>query len=457
MAKINNLTEGKVSTVLLSFFFPMLLTNLLQQLYAFADTAIIGKGIGDNALAAVGNMSALTLLIIGFSQGITNGFSVIIAQNFGSGDSSELRRSIAMSIKISAVLSLIMTICSIISLKSILLIMQTNHAILAEGLRYGSVLFGGLTATMAYNLCSCILRALGDSKTPFLAITASSVLNILLDCLFIFVLKTGVSGAAAATVFSQIISVIICMIRLRKTESIRLIRTDFNGGCRLSLTLLKNGIPMACMNSVTAVGCMIVQSRVNALGVVYTSAYSAGNKYVSLFMLPAVTAGFAVSAFTSQNYGARKYHRIKAGIRVGLIIGVVSYLVLGGVMLLIPETLASLMLNGRESIRLTAAFLRICGSQFFTLNFLFVYRSGVQGMGKPFIPMCSGLLEMALRIGVIAIFLPQAGFSATAYAETAAWSGALIMNMIACHCIIKHNAIEKLLLDSSLSRSLRQE
>lgn len=441
MAKINNLTEGKVSRVLLGFFFPMLATNLLQQLYTFADTAIVGKGIGDNALAAVGNMSALTLLIIGFSQGVTNGFSVIIAQNFGGGDIPGLRRSIAMSVKISGALSVIMTVCSVLSLKSILLIMQTDMVILEESLLYGYIIFGGLTATMAYNLCSCILRALGDSKTSFLAIIVSSALNILLDCLFILVLKTGVGGAAAATVFSQVVSAIICVLRLRKEECIRLTREDFKSDFRLSLVLLKNGIPMACMNSITAVGCMIVQAHVNALGVVYTSAYSACNKYVNLFMLPSVTAGFAVCAFTSQNYGAEKYSRIKEGIRVGLIIGVVSWLALGGIMILIPEALANLMLNGREAISLTAEFLRICGSMFFALNFLFIYRSGVQGMGKPFVPMCSGLLEMALRIGVIVRFLPQIGFSATAYAEAAAWTGALLLNMIACKCIVRSRRI----------------
>lgn len=431
MTKTNDLTEGKVSHVLLGFFFPMLFTNLLQQLYTFADTAIVGKGLGDNALAAVGNMSALTLLIIGFAQGITNGFSVIVAQHFGSRDMSALRKSIAASIKLSAILSVILTVISLIFLKSVLLIMQTDTAILKESLIYGYIIFGGLTATMAYNLCSCILRALGDSKTPFIAIVVSSILNILLDCLFIFVLKAGVGGAAIATVLAQLVSVIICVIRLRKTENIQLTREDFKNDFSLSLNLLKNGIPMACMNSVTAVGCMIVQSYVNALGVVYTSAYSACNRYVNLFMLPSVTAGFAVSAFTSQNYGAKKYDRIKSGIRVGLMIGLVSYLVLGMIMVIFPQALAKVLLNGQEPITLAARFLRICGSMFFTLNFLFIYRSTVQGMGKPLVPMCSGLLEMGLRILVIVLCLPRIGFHATAYAEVVAWIGALVLNYTA--------------------------
>ena len=431
MTKTNDLTEGKVSRVLLGFFFPMLFTNLLQQLYTFADTAIVGKGLGDNSLAAVGNMSALTLLIIGFAQGITNGFSVIVAQNFGSKDMPALRKSIAVSIKLSIILSVILTAISMIFLKSVLIAMKTDEIIIGECLIYGYIIFGGLTVTMAYNLCSCILRALGDSKTPFIAIMISSVINIILDCLFIFVLKTGVGGAAVATVIAQTVSVAICIIRLRKTDSVQLTREDFKKDFSLYLELLKNGIPMACMNSITAVGCMIVQSYVNILGVVYTSAYSACNKYINLFMLPSVTASFSVSAFTSQNYGAKKYDRIKSGVYVGLMIGLVSYLVLGMIMVVFPQALAKILLNGQQSIELAVRFLRISGSLFFTLNFLFVYRSTVQGMGKPLVPMCSGLLEMALRILVIVVCVPRIGFEATAYAEVVAWIGALVLNYVA--------------------------
>lgn len=438
----NNLTEGKVSRVFLGFFFPMLFTNLLQQLYTFADAAIVGKGLGDNAFAAVGNMSALTLLIIGFAQGITNGFSVIVAQHFGSRDMHALRKSVAESIKLSFVLSFILTAISLFFLKIVLNIMRTDTVILKESLVYGYIIFGGLIVTMAYNLCSCILRALGDSKTPFLAIMISSILNILLDCLCIFMLKMGVGGAAIATVLAQLISVIICVYRLRKTECVHLTRDDFKRDFLLSMELLKNGVPMACMNSVTAVGCMIVQSHVNALGVAYTSAYSACNKYVNLFMLPSVTAGFSISAFTSQNYGAKKYGRIKLGVRVGVMIGLISYLVLGSSMVLFPETLAKLLLNGQQPIELAVKFLRISGSMFFTLNFLFIYRSTVQGMGKPFIPMCSGLLEMGMRILVIMLFIHRIGFEATAYAEVAAWIGAFGLNFVAYLTVMRKKQIE---------------
>lgn len=429
MERIKDFTKGKVSTVLLDFFFPMLFTNFLQQLYTFVDMVIVGKGLGDYALAAVGNVSALTLLIVGFAQGIANGFSVIIAQSFGGRDMHVLRKSIALSIKLSMALSVILTAISVFSLKRILLVIQTDTTILEDSRLYGYIIFAGLTVTMAYNLCACILRALGDSKTPFLAIIISSGLNILLDGMFIWGLKMGVEGAAIATVLAQLVSVVICGIGLRKVPDIQPTREDFESDLMLYRMLLKNGIPMACMNSVTALGCMLVQAYVNGLGVAYTSAYSACNRYVNLFMLPAVTVGFAVSAFTSQNCGAKEYGRIKSGVRVGLVIGVVSYLVLGMVMILFPKAMAHLLLNGRQAIELTADFLQICGSMFFLLNFLFVYRSAVQGMGKPFVPMYSGLLEMMVRILVIILLLPRIGFRATAYAEVLAWLGAVLVNL----------------------------
>lgn len=431
MTQTGNLTTGKVPDVLLRFFFPMLFTNLLQQIYTFADTVIVGKGLGDDALAAVGNMSVLILLIVGFLQGIANGFSVIIGQCCGSENRTELHQSVAASIKLSGLLSILLTVLSVTMLPAALRAMQTSEQILQDSLQYGYILFGGLVITMAYNLCTCILRALGDSRTPFLAIVISSALNILLDSLFIFVLKTGVEGAAVATVFSQAVSTLICILRIRQSGSLRLTSDDFKGRLSLSLALIKNGVPMACMNSVTAAGCIIVQSYVNALGVVYTSAYSVCTKYVNLFMLPSLTAGFAVSAFTSQNYGAKKYARIREGVRVGLVIGLVSYVLCGAIMVCMPETLAGIMLNGAQPIALASGFLRICGSMFFVLNFLFIFRSAVQGMGKPLIPMCSGILEMLLRVLIIVLFLPRISFQATACAEIAAWAGALALNIAA--------------------------
>ena len=431
MDNANDLTNGKVSGKLLGFFFPMLLTNLLQQIYSVADTAIVGRGLGDNALGAVGNLSSLSLLIIGFSMGMTGGFAVIIAQNFGSGDMAAVRKSVAVSVKLSAILTVILTAAGCLLLRPVLLMMRTDPVILKDSLIYGYIIFGGLSATIAYNLLSGILRAAGDSRTPFIAIMISSAVNIALDCILIFLFHTGVEGAAAATVVSQGISALICFIKIKQMPDLAIRKDDLRPDAAMSLLLLKNGIPMACMNSVTAVGCMVVQGYVNDRGAAYTSAYSVCSKYLNLFMLPSLTAGFAVSSFVSQNFGAGKTGRIRQGVRVCLGIALVSYLCLGSAMALLSGQLADLMLDERDTIALAAEYLRICGAGLILLNILFIYRNAAQGMGYPFIPMLSGFAEMALRIPAIIFLLPHIGFRATAYAEIAAWIGALAMNFAA--------------------------
>ena len=431
MDKANDLTQGKISAKLLVFFFPMLFTNLFQQIYSVADTAIVGKGLGDNALGAVGNLSSLSLLIIGFSMGMTGGFGVIIAQNCGSGDKKAVCKSIALSAKFSAVMAVLLTATGFLLLKPVLLVIQTEEILIADGLTYGYIILGGLTATVAFNLCSGILRSLGDSRTPFIAIIISSAVNITLDYILIFVFHTGVEGAAFATIFAQVISAFICSMRIRIYPELQFCKEDFTGDKELYLLLLKNGLPMALMNSVTALGCMVVQGYVNGCGAAFTSAYSVCSKYLNLFMLPSLTAGFAVSAFVGQNIGAGKTERVKQGVRLCVGIAFVSYLLLGSVMIILPKQLAGAMLNEQDTISMAAAYLRICGEGLILLNLLFVYRNAVQGMGYPLIPMLSGFAEMILRIPAIILLLTHLGFRATAYAEILAWVGALALNLIA--------------------------
>lgn len=440
MAQTYDMTKGKTTPTVLKFFFPMFCTNMLQQIYTTADTAIVGKGIDDLALAAVGNMGSISFLIFGFAMGLTNGFSVSIAQAFGAKEYEKLRHSIAASLCLAGLIALVLTAAGNYFLKFILELIQTDADIMPNGLIYGHILLGGIAVTISYNLCSSILRALGDSKTPLFAIVISSALNILLDLLLICVWKTGVGGAAAATVASQFVSTLVCLRKLRKIDIIRLSREDFQKNGKYFSQLLWNGVPLALMNSITAVGCMTVQYFVNGLGVIYTTAYSACSRFINLFMQPACTAGFTMSAFTSQNYGAGEYGRIREGLKACMGIALITYLVLGSAMVLFPRQLAGLMINGEDAITLAATqFFPVCGVMLFAVDFLFVFRSGVQGMGKPIIPMISGIVEMVMRISIILIFVPQIGFRATAFAEVCAWTGALLLN-IAAFLFVMHKA-----------------
>ena len=437
MAQTYDLTKGKTTSIILKFFFPMLLTNMLQQIYTIADTMIVGKGLGDDPLAAVGNMSSLTFFIIGFSLGLTNGFSVSIAQAYGAKNTEGLRKSVAASIMLSAVITVILTAVRMIFLRPVLEILQTSEIIMADSLLYGYIIFGGLVTTIAYNLCASILRALGDSKTPFIAIVFSTIFNIVFNWVSIYVLNMGVEGPAAVTIISQLISAAICYAKLRKIEDIRLSRKHFRENLAICLDLLKNGIPMAIMNSITAVGCMMVQYFVNGMGVAFTSAYSACSKYINLFMQPACTAGITMSSFTSQNFGAKKYGRIAEGFKVCMAIALITYIIFGSVMVFFPRFLASMMLNGEQQIELAMGYLVRSGVMIFAVDFLFVVRSGCQGLGKPLFPMISGIVEMVMRVAVIILFTDKIGFSATSYAEIAAWVGALLINAFAFGIILR--------------------
>ena len=437
MTDANDLTQGNVSKKLLRFFFPLLLTSLLQQIYAVADAVIVGKGLGDNALAAVGNLSSLFFLIAGFAWGMTSGFAVIIAQKYGANDAKGLRKSIALSVKLSALLAVILTLTGCTALKQVLIVMQTGETIMDDSLKYGYIVFGGILSTVAFSMLSAILRSLGDSRTPFIAIVISSLINIVLDCVLIFKFHTGVEGAAVATVLSQVISTFLCYFKFRKMPVDRISKEDFAADREMYGLLLKNGLPMACMNSVTAVGCMVVQGYINGCGVAYTAAYSACSRYINLFMLPSLTAGIAISSFVSQNYGAKKPERIKEGVRVCVDISLISYVLLGSVMIFLPEMLARFMLNTPETVALAVQYFKICGASLIFLNLLFVCRNAVQGMGYPLVPTLSGIAEMLLRIPVIVFLLPVIGFKAAAVAEATAWGGALLMNGIAYFIHIK--------------------
>ncbi len=424
-------TKGSITKNLLLFFFPLLLTNTLQQAYTFADTVIIGRGLGDDALAAVGNFGTFSFFITGFSMGIMNGFSVNFSHAFGSGNMTELRKTFGNAVILAVIVTAVLTAAGSALLYPVMRMMRTSDTIMHDSLVYGYIIFGGLFAAVFYNLCSALLRAVGDSRTPLTAICISSLVNIVLDLLFVYVLKTGVSGPAFATVFSQLVSGLICVYRLAKSKTVSLrglSRNDLSLNGASAKSLLKNGIPMACMNSVTSVGCIFVQGCINGFGAAYTSAYSVCSKYLNLFMLPGITAGFTSAAFTGQNCGAGDLIRIRKGTKISCVVAAVSALLLGSVLFTFPEQLARLMLSGEEAVACTVMFLKRFAFFLVLLNLLFVFRNTVQALGKPLVPMCSGIAEILLRIPVIMFGLPLIGFKAAAYAECAAWAGALAIN-----------------------------
>nr|WP_242829383.1 MATE family efflux transporter [Butyrivibrio sp. WCD3002] len=413
------------------FFLPLLFGNLFQQVYSLVDSIIVGKGIGDKALAAVGASGTLNFLILGFVVGLTRGFGISFSQSFGKGDSKLLRGYILAAQFISSGMSIVFTILCLMALKSMLIFLNTPSDIFDDAYSYFAVILMGIIVTVLNNLAITILQSLGDSKTPLTAMIISSITNILLDILLVIVFHFGVVGAAIATVIAQAVSYIYCRIGLSKVP----VLTDEDKAGKgflvlpqsdLCIELLKIGLPVAFMNSVTAAGGMILQYFVNLMGSAYVAAYSVCMKFAGLFEQFGISVGLAILTFVGQNKGAGKYDRIRKGVLQGLFLSIIVNIPLALIQIIIPGLISRLMLSDPVTIGYCSEFMPILGISLFALGWLFVFRYAVQGLGNTVVPMFSGFLEVAMRLG-FGFTLGRMSFRGIAVSEVSAWIGAFIM------------------------------
>lgn len=428
MAYTKNMTEGKPFPIIFAYFVPVLCSTLCQQLYSIVDTIVVGKGIDDMALAAVGATGSITFFIFGFIMGLGSGMAVLMAQAYGSGNYDRLRKTITMGVVSCGIVGLAIMVVSIAFMRPLLLLLNTSPTILEDALLYITMILAGIPLMLAYNCLSAILSALGDSRTPLIAVLISSAINIFLDVLFIMGFHMGVEGAALGTLIAQTCSGVFCFFKVRTITFIRLKKSDWSMDSSLIAEEFRVGIPVAFMNSVTAVGCLLLQYFVNLLGVNYTAAYSACSRIAEFMMQPCGAAGMTMSTYAGQNLGAGKIDRIKQGLRCSFGIAVTLAAITGCLLLFAPEQIASLMLSDRENIELSIGYLRICGAMMWSISFLFLTRNTCQGMGFTMIPMVSGFLELAARVIVVIWLTPYLGYTAIAIAEVSAWTSALLLN-----------------------------
>lgn len=428
MAHTKNMTEGKPFPIILAYFVPVLCSTLCQQLYSIIDTIVVGKGIDDMALAAVGATGSITFFIFGFIMGLGSGMAVLMAQAYGSGNYERLRKTITMGMISCGAVGLVIMVVSIAFMRPLLLLLNTSPTILDDALLYITMILAGIPLMLAYNCLSAILSALGDSRTPLIAVLISSVINIFLDVLFIMGFHMGVEGAALGTLIAQTCSGVFCFFKVRTITFIRLQKSDWSIDASLILEEFRVGIPVAFMNSVTAVGCLLLQYFVNLLGVNYTAAYSACSRIAEFMMQPCGAAGMTMSTYAGQNLGAGKIDRIKEGLKCSFWIAVALALITGCLLLFAPRQLASMMLSDRQNIELAVGYLRICGAMMWSISFLFLTRNTCQGMGFTMIPMVSGFLELVARVVVVIWLTPYLGYTAIAIAEVSAWTSALLLN-----------------------------
>lgn len=401
--------------------------NLFQQFYNMADTVIVGQFVGKSALSAVGSVGALNFLIVGSVIGLCSGFAIPIAQRFGAQDIKGLKKYVANIIYTSAVLAVVFTAGAVILTNPLLKLLNTPEEIYGEAYSYIVIIFAGISATMFYNLLASIVRALGDSKTPLYFLLFSSLFNIGLDLLLIIVFKMGVRGAAVATVVSQFISGVLCLIYVKRSFPILHVTKetrDLDFG--FVKELLRNGLPLALQFSITAIGSVMLASCVNSLGADIIAAITIGGKTQLMITLPAETIGITMATYCGQNLGAKKYDRIKKGVGRAVVVALV-YSAIGFTVARFLGPYISLAFIDRgetEVIALAQQYIDM-GSYFYPiLAVLFVLRNSIQGVGYSITAMTTGVFELAAR-GVMGYgFVNRLGYDAACVANPVAWIAA---------------------------------
>ena len=434
------LTQGKPFLLILQFSLPLIAGNIFQQLYSMADTLIVGRTIGVNALAAVGCTGGINFLILGFIGGLTTGLSIITAQKFGSGDTTGVRRSFAVSILISTVFTIIMTVTAVLITTPLLRLLQTPAEIIADADIYLRIVFFGIPAIVLFNLLSNVIRALGDSRTPLYFLILTCVVNVILDYAFILIFHMGVAGAAVATVLAQLLSGILCIIFImKKMPLLHIRREDFHIDSQNIHIHLITALPMAFQMSIIAIGSLILQFALNRLGPVSVAAYTAAQKIETIATMPMNSFGTAMATYSAQNYGAGRIDRIRKGVTQCILLSGTTSIVLGAVNILVGRQLTALFVSSQETevIHLSHAYLIITGCCYLILALLFIYRFTLQGLGKSLVPTLAGAMELIMRTFSALILAQHFGYVGACLSNPLAWVGACIPLGIAYYVTIR--------------------
>lgn len=430
----NDMTVGNPMKIILGFTLPIFIGNVFQQFYNMADAVIVGKFVGNKALAAVGSTGTIMFLIYGFVVGMTAGFTVLTAQKFGAGDMKGMRKTIAGAGILSFVVGALLTILFMVFMKPLLILMNTPSDIFADAYSYIMIVSGGILAQMLYNLLSSILRALGNSKLPLVFLIISALLNIVLDLVFIVGFGMGAKGAAVATVIAQGVSGILCLFYIiAKIPILHLKREDLDVGSTIYKNQLRIGVPMALQYSITAIGTMMVQSSLNILGSTLVAAYTAAGKIEQVVTQAYVAMGTTMATYAAQNMGAGSVKRIREGFKACTVIGVVYSFVAAGFIMTVGKYMTYLFVSEDVDIIMNSVdiYLKCIGIFFIPLAVVNIYRNGIQGLGYGLLPMMAGVAELIGR-GVVAVIAgAKRSYPGVCLAGPAAWvlAGGLLIVM----------------------------
>ena len=429
MGKTKTLTEGTPWKQILLFSIPIFWGNIFQLLYSLVDTKIVGSTLGTEALAAVGSVSTLHTLMTGFLNGLTLGFSLITAMCFGADNMKRLKKSFAMTIELGVLTTAVLVVVLMFVLQPLLHLLNVPEEQFAMSYAYISVLIVGLFATVLYNLCANTLRAIGDSLTPLLFLILATVSNIGLDYLFILEFHMGVQGAAYATVLAQLISVVLCFVRIfRKFPILHLQKSDFRPEKELIVEMYKCGLSMGLMSCLVSIGTIMLQSAINTFGTTVIVAHTAARKVFEIMSLPMSVLGSAMATYCGQNYGAKRFDRIRQGIRASLLIAaiwsvavfIICHTVEGALIRFVASTTdAEVIYWGSMYLKVDMSFIIVCGV-------IVILRNSMQGFGDRVIPVFSSCIELAGKIIFAFVFAPVFAYWGIIWAEPVVWIAMVI-------------------------------
>lgn len=435
MAKNLNMTQGKPAKLIFAFAVPLMFGNVFQQLYTVVDTAIVGRGVGMEALAALGTVDWLTWMMLGIAQGYTQGFSVRISQKYGEGDGQGLKKTIGQSAVLAVIIAVVGTILSQTCLPMFLDLLQVPENLRPMASLYARTIMGGFSVIMFYNFCAAALRAIGDSKTPLKAMIVAALTNIVLDMIAVFVLGLGIMGAAVATIIAQCLSGVICAVKIWKTPELHFGKTDLKLDKERCKDLIQIGTPVAAKNIIIAVGGMVVQTVVNGFEMSFIAGFTATSKLYGILEIAAISYGYAVTTYIGQNFGAGQFDRIKKGLRSAVKLALGTSVVIAAIMIVFGRSITMLFISSEDASLVAAAgntaytFLVVMSVCLPILYMLLVYLSALQGLGNTVIPMLSGIIEFILRVSV-ALLIAKIGYeNGIFWAESAAWLGAAVFLM----------------------------
>ena len=420
--------------LIFKFTMPLLLGNLLQQTYSLIDAAIVGKFLGISPLAAVGASSSVIFLILGFCNGCCCGFGIPVAQKFGARDYESMRRYVYSSLKLTAWLSVSIAVVTSLLCAAILRWMSTPENIFSDAYWYLLITFIGVPATFYYNLLSSIIRALGDSKTPTILLASGLSLNIIFEPIAILVFDWGIPGAALATLASQVCGNLLCLVFiLRKVPALHAHRHDWRPDLKFYWEHLRIALPMGFQSSIIAIGAVILQVALNDLGPLAVAAYAAAQKIESIAMMPMMSFGIAMSAYTAQNYGARKFERIGEGVRKCCYMSVAFAVLAGAGLIFFGPSLMHLFVGdgAQQVIDFGHEYLIVNGSCYWILSFLFIFRYTLQGLGQSVVPTIAGIMELLMRTAAALFLCDWLGYLGACLANPMAWIGSCVPLAIA--------------------------